>query len=202
MKPYKSLIISTAILFLLVNTGYYWEGLLGFWNMPLLMLYAIAFLILLIALLRQLFFAIRERLKNRSRIYLVTIISLLLALIGLKPYGIINFEKFESNDVFIGWQKGVAGCTTTLKLKQDKQFYIRSLCFGDYKTGGNYSVKGDTVKFRFSGLNARNKNYEFGVYKPTVNPHDKIIGEIFLYTSKSDTMPYPLVVYKNELIKK
>jgi hypothetical protein len=43
MSQYKSLIISTTILFLLINTGYYWEGMLGGWNFFLILLYVISF---------------------------------------------------------------------------------------------------------------------------------------------------------------
>lgn len=201
MRHYKILLISTIILFLLINTGYYWEGMLGGWNFFLMLLYVISFLTLLICLIRQLFWVIKERLKNKARIYLTVIMICLLGLIVAKPNGIIPFEKFESKDLFIGWQEGVANCTTTLKLKENNQFYIRSICFGDDKTWGSYSLKNDTVKLKFSPLNNRNKYYEFGVYKPIANPHDKIIGEIFLYSSKKDTTPYPLSVYKNDLIK-
>jgi hypothetical protein len=159
------------------------------------------FLTLLICLIRQLFWVIKERLKNKARIYLTVIMICFLGLIVAKPNGIIPFEKFESKDLFIAWQEGVASCTTTLRLKENNQFYIRSICFGDDKVWGSYSLKNDTIKLNFSTLNNRNKHYEFGVYKPIANSHDKIIGEVFLYTSKKDTTPYPLSVYKNDLIK-
>ena len=201
MRRYKTLIISTIILFLLINTGYYWEGMLGGWNFFLILLYVISFLTLLICLIRQLFWVIKERLKNKARIYLTVIMICFLGLIVAKPNGIIPFEKFESKDLFIAWQEGVASCTTTLKLKENNEFYIRSICFGDDKIWGSYSLKNDTIKFKFSPLNNRDKHFEFGVYKPIANPHDKIIGEIFLYSSKKDTTPYPLSVYKNDLIK-
>jgi hypothetical protein len=202
MRPYKTLLISTIILFLFINTCYYWEGMLGEWNLLSLVLYALSFLILLICLTRQLYLVIRERLKNKARIYLTVIMIFLLGLIAAKPKGIIDFERFESKDLFIAWREGVANCTTTLKLKENKQFYIRSICFGVTKNSGNYSVKDDTIKFKFSLLNNREKHYEFGIYKAYNHPNGKIIGEIRLYTSSKDTLPYPLGVYKNELINK
>jgi hypothetical protein len=50
----------------------------------------------------------------------------LLGLIVAKPNGIIPFEKFESKDLFVACQEGVASCTTNLRLKENNQFYIRN----------------------------------------------------------------------------
>jgi len=141
MRQYKTILISTIILFLLINTGYYWEGMLGGWNFLLLILYALSFLVLFLCLIRQLYLVVRERFKDKGRIYLTIIMIFLLGLIVAKPNGIIDFEKFEGKDLFIAFQEGVANCTTMLKLKEKEQFYIRSICFGDTKTWGNYSVK-------------------------------------------------------------
>ena len=127
--------------------------------------------------------------------------GLLLGLIAIKPFGIVNFEKFEGKDLFIGWQEGTANCSTTLKLKENKKFTITSFCFGEDKIRGTYSLKGDTIKLKFSSLDSMIKSYEYGIYKPYAGPNKKIVGEILMYTSKKDTMPYPLTVFKNELIK-
>jgi len=145
---------------------------------------------------------IRERLKNKTRVYPTVIVVILLGLIAAKPDGIIDFEKFGSKNLFVAWQEGVANCTTTLILKENRQFYLRSICFGYEMNWGNYSVSNDTIKLKFSFLlDGRARNYDFGVYKPYSHPKGKPIGEIRLYTSARDTLPYPLEVYKNELIK-
>lgn len=201
MRRHRTLIISTSILFLLINTGYFWEGMLGGWNMLLVLLYAISFLTLFVYLIRQLLRVIGERFRNKARIYLIIIMALLLGLIIARPNGIIDYEKLGSKDLFIAWQEGVANCTTTLKLKENGQFYLRSICFGDDKNWGTYSIKSDTIKLKFSRFSFDEKHFEFGIYKADDRPHGGIIGEIRLYRSIKDTLPYPLVVYKNELIK-
>lgn len=199
MRKYKFLIISTVVLFLMINTDYYWAGLLGVFEMLLMLVYFVSFLVLAICLLRQLFLIIKERLQNRSRLYVILIMGLLLGLIAIKPFGIVNFEKFEGKDMFVAWREGVANCTTTLKLKENKKFSITSICFGKDKLNGTYSIKNNIIKLNYSSLSGRIKQYEFGIYKPDTNK--KYRGEILLYTSKKDTMPYTLTVFKNELIK-
>ncbi len=201
MRKYKFLIISTVVLFLMINTDYYWNGLFFGFDLVLKLFYLISFFVLTICLLRQLFLIIQERLQNRPRIYLILIMGLLLGLIAIKPFGIIDFEKFEGKDLFIGWQEGTANCSTTLKLKENEKFTIMSYCFGEDKIRGTYSLKGDTIKLKFSSLGSMIKRYEYGIYKPYADPQKKIVGEILMYTSKKDTMPYPLTVFKNELIK-
>lgn len=137
MHRYKGLLISTIFLFLLVNTSYYWEPIIGGWSMLTVPLCVLGFLTLLICLMRQLYLVIKERLKNRGRIHLVIIMVALLALIAAKPGGIIDFEGFEGKDLLVARQKGVAGCSTLLKLKTYNKFTLKCLCFGTYVTRGN-----------------------------------------------------------------
>jgi len=194
MRRFRFLIISTVVLFLLINTEYYWEGLFFGFDLFLKWFYIIFFLILIICLVRHIVLIIKERFKNRQRIYLTLIMSLFLGLIYTKPFGIINFEKFEARDVLEAMQEGAGNCTITLKLKENKKFTITSLCFGEDKMHGTYSLKADTIKLNFSILSIITKRYQYGIY-------NKESGEVLMYTSKNDTMPYPLTVFKNELIK-
>lgn len=199
MRRYKYLIISTVILFLLINTQYYWNGLTFGFDLILMLFYFIAFLVLAICLLRQLFLMVEERFKNRPRVYTILIMGGLLALIFAKPLGVIDFEKFEGKDLFVATREGVANCTTTLKLKENNKFSLMSICFGKDKMRGTYSINKDTIKLKFLSLSGIANRYEFGIYKSDTSK--KYMGEILLYTSKKDTMPYPLIVLKNELLK-
>lgn len=193
MHSYKYSLAGTIILFLLVNTTYYWEGLLGIWIILAELVLLLGFLILLAYLIRHLQTAIKERFKNKKRLYLTIIMICTLGLIAARPRGIIDFEKFEGKDVFVAWSEGVANCTTTLKLKANNQFYITDVCFGIYKSHGDYAVKNDTIRFNFS-VASGGATYQFGVYK-------RFNNQLLLYQSKKDTLPYPMTVYKNELIK-
>jgi len=194
----KGIFIAALILFFLVSTAYYWESMLGALNMLVLLIFAISFLILAGCLLYQIYLTVRERLNDKSRIYLVVCMVVLLGLMIIRPHGIIDFERFEAKDLLIGGREGSANCTTTLKLKEDNTFYLRTICFGGDKVGGTYRVKNDTVKFKFSSAN---DNFKFGILKLGKHQTDRIIGDIYLYRSKKDTVPVILNVIKNYLIK-
>jgi hypothetical protein len=178
----------------MINTEYYWEGMLFGFDFYLKLVYFIWFLILTICWLRQLFLVIKERFKNKPRVYTILIVGSLLGLIFAKPFGVIDFEKFEGRDKLVAMQEGAANCTITLKLKENDKFTLTSFCFGEDKIYGTYSINKDTIKLKNSILNEITKRYEYGIYK-------KATGEILLYHSQKDTMPYPLTVFKNELIK-
>jgi hypothetical protein len=197
----KSLFIITLILFLLINTAYYWEGFLGGWNMLIVLIILITYLILFICVLKQIYLIVKEKLKNELRIYTTSVVMVLLILIAVKPYGIIDFGIFEAKDVLIAGYEGVASCTKALHLKEDRTFYVRSVCFGVSKSGGSYTVHNDTIKFSSESFD-KDDRFEFGVFKRS-DPYDKIVGEMKLYRSKKDTIPMLFLnVYKNELLKK
>lgn len=195
MRKYKFLIISTVVLFLMINTDYYRIGLF----FELGSLYFTALLVLTICLLCQLYLTIKERLQNRPRVYLVSIMSLLLGLIFVKPSGIIDFEKFEGKEVLTAWSEGVDGCGEGIILKENEVFYMKSICFGaEDKMRGTYAIQNDTIKLKFSTLAGFTKQYEYGLFKLN---DKKRRNEVLLYASKKDTMPYRLTVFKDELIK-
>jgi hypothetical protein len=200
MRLYKLLLISTTFLFLVANTAYFWEAWVDVWGILIYIFGFLVFLTLLICLIGQLAIILDERFKNKKRIYLAIIMAIVLGLTGIKPHGIIDYEKFEGKDVFVARSEGAANCTNTLKLKENHQFYITDICFGVYKNQGIYDIKDDTIKFKFSIAN-NIKTYEFGIYKWFNNPNNKTIGKLLLYKCKKDTLPYPMTVYKNELIK-
>ena len=200
MHNYKLLLISTIVLFLSTNTCYFWEAWVDVWGILIYILGFLVFLTLLICLFGQLAIILDERFKNKKRVYLVITMSILLGLTTVKPHGIIDYARFEDKDVFEAWSEGVANCTATLKLKENHQFYLTDRCFGVYKNHGAYIVKNDTIRFNFVANNSTT-SYYFGIYKRFNNPNNQTIGTLLLYKSKKDTLPYPMVVFKNDLIK-
>lgn len=171
--------------------------MLGGWNMLLLPVCLLTLLVLFVALLIQFYRIIRNRFKNKQAVWSTCISALLLALIVWQPYGLINFEQFEDKDILVAFNEGVANCTTTLKLKENKTFYIRSVCFGIEKEAGTYSLNGDTIKFDFSSYRS---NYQFAVLKKKGAGKARYY-DLYLYKSTTDTLPYPLVITKNLLFK-
>src|SRR5688572_17007717 len=105
MSRYKWLLTSTVILFLCINTAYYWEGKLEFWAMLLYLVYLIVFVVLSVYLIVYIFLTIKERFRDKGRLYITLIMALVLTAVSVKPRGLIDFESFESKDVFAGWQE-------------------------------------------------------------------------------------------------
>ena len=202
MSRYKSLIIASAIFFILVNTTYYWEGKMGMAAMITFLLMVLYFVVLVVLLLRQTYLAISEKLQNRQRLLLIGLMTSVLVLSVFFPHGIVDFEKIESEIVFIAEREGVANCMTTLKLRKDKTFKNRNVCFGIAETTGTYEIKGDTVFFKSNSWGSGGKDfYEFAVLERNKSANEKYLGRLVQFKSKSDTTGLSLGIIKNDLAK-
>lgn len=165
----------------------------------LLILY---FLVLTGFLVGQAFSAIREKLKNRQRLLLIGIMTVVLGLSFLYPGGLINFSRLESDSVFIAQREGAANCMTTLKLREDKTFIERNVCFGVTETTGIYNIKGDTIFFEKVSLGRHESDfYKFAVIKNRETKSEKNMGDLVRYKNYSDTTGIELWIIKNELNK-
>jgi hypothetical protein len=187
----KTLFVATLVLFILVNTTYYWEGILGAWMMPLTLLFIIVFLILSVCLIHRLFLVIKGTTRERSKVYITIITMIFWGLIFIKPFGIINFDKLNGKDLFVAARKGSASCGITFKLKERNKFILREVCFGIASTNGTYKLKNDTI-IVFDHLPSKNgpKAFEFGIIGTTT---------ITLYKSKQDSIPIILAIISNNL---
>ncbi|MFA6083063.1 hypothetical protein [Mucilaginibacter sp.] len=188
----SKLLLVSILLFLTINTLYFWEGILGFFAMILPIVLAITFLILTIKVFYQLYLIVKNRFEEKGRIYKTVIVILLLTLITLRPYGIINYSAFEGENLLVAEREGSANCMTTLMLKENHKFKMRSVCFGIDEEVGTYSIKNDTIKLNYSTFTKRDKNQRFGIIKAAGK-------SIYLYRSLNDTIPMPLYINKNEL---
>ena len=121
----KRLVISTLLLFLIVNTISLWDGKLGFLAFPFFLLLVVVYLILVVLVFRQLFFAIRKKLKDKQKLGVIGALTIVLTLTFLKPNGLINFDKFQGKDLLVAEREGAANCMTTLKLKENNPFTER-----------------------------------------------------------------------------
>jgi len=158
-----------------------------------LLIFIACYLFLIGGLVYRVYWLIKHKLSGRNYIYQLLTIFIILILITVKPRGLFNYEKLEDKDVFTAESEGAANCTSKLKLKSNGQFSIEDICFGFYKTRGIYTVKNDTINFKFSSADD-GKNYKFGIFNP-------IQREIFLYKSANDTLPCAMSVLRNELVE-
>lgn len=174
---YKKLTIAAIIFFLLVNTSYYWEGKVSFFLMIIFILLFVYFIVLTVLLIWQIVLSIKEKLKNKKRIFSIIIVAAVLILAIFFPYGAVNFERFESDTILIAEREGAANCMITLKLREDGSFKSRDVCFGITEIIGTYKIKGDTIFFNSSSTGSRNEKYnEYAIIRQSEAKNDLIIG--------------------------
>jgi phosphate/sulfate permease len=190
----KILITTTIIFFLIINTSYFWVdkiGILGFLIIfPLLAIYCA----LLIVLIVQLCFAIKEKFKEKFRVFNIGLLTFVLILTFLFPTGVINFEKFESKDLIIEGREGCGGCNSTIKLKEDLTFIKKEVCFGMEKKKGTYQISNDTIYF-FKGKESL--GYTFAIIQESkyIPPYPILT----FFKNKNDTIGYSYRIFKNDL---
>ena len=155
----KGLIATTLIFFILVNTSYYWEVKLDFFAFPVFLLLFLIFIGLSIALIRLIYFSFKDKFKDKKRILAIILISTILVVTFLKPFGVIDFEKFEAKNILIAEREGVAGCMMTLKLKENNRFTAKDICFGISETKGKYTFRNDTIYFEDIELSRGDKEF-------------------------------------------
>lgn len=198
----KNLLIAVLIFFLIVNTSCLWESKLGSWASPLFVFLLIYFFALVVVLLYQIVWTIKQKLKRIGQFITLGIMAVVLCLAYFWPDGIIDCRKDDGPFVFVAEREGAANCYTTLKLKPDNKFVEKSICFGISMVRGSYSVKGDSIFFSDiqTGRDV-NEYYQFAVIKQSASENKKIIGELKRFMNYSDTLPHELWITKNELRK-
>ncbi len=198
----KRLIITTIIFFLIVNTIYYWEGKLGLFHFPVFLILVVIYFGLGLALIRQIYFLIREKFRDKTRLINIGLLTIVLTLTFLKPFGLIDFEKLEGNNVLVAEREGSANCMTTLKLKDDFTFSERSVCFGVTEIKGEYHIQNDTIYFDNVSLSRdENEFYKFAIIEPSKFDKDGKHYDLTRYKSLTDTIGHELWITKNELNK-
>jgi hypothetical protein len=165
-------------------------------------LLVIVYLVLGFLLLRQFFFAFREKFIDKQRLVIIGILVVVLTVTFFKPNGLINFDKLQGKDILVAEREGAANCMTILKLKANNTFTERTVCFGVMEIKGNYELKGDTIFFKDIGFVRHESGYyKFAVIRKSDSEKTKYLGDIVMYKSYSDTTGRDLWITKNELIK-
>jgi len=196
----KRLIITTIIFFLLVNTAYYWEGKLGLFAFPAFTLLAIVYAGLAIVLFRQIYFLIKEKFSVRQRLFRAGLLTIVLALVFYKPFGLIDFDKLEGADLLIAEREGSANCRTTFKLKVNNKFTEKTICFGITEIKGDYKLENDTIFFEnVVAGRGENEVCKFAVIRPSIFNKDGKHFDLIRFKDLNDTTGYELWITKNDL---
>jgi hypothetical protein len=194
------LIIATLLLFLLLNTTYFWEGYAGVLLLPVALLMFIVFCFLVIAFLYHLGKGIRYRYTDKAWLMRLGVMAILLVLIILKPTGLINFHRYEGKTLFMAQREGVANCMTTFKIKPKQKFKFHSVCFSVTNVNGTYSVHNDTLFFDAADIQrVAEPFYQYAVIgESTFIPGREAI---FLYRDHNDIHPLELWIIENDIFQ-
>jgi hypothetical protein len=195
----KGLLITTFIFFLTINTTYYWEGKLGLFAFPTFLILVVVYLGLGIALLRQIHFAVKEKLADKNRLLNIGVLSTVLTVTFFRPFGLIDFDKLDGEDVLVAQREGAANCITTFKLKKDFTYRERNVCFGVSEVTGTYLILNDTIYFKSTKRGKQEDiSYEFAVIEELENYTENSLA-LKLYANKKDTIGFYYFIGKNEL---
>ena len=198
----KGLIITTLVFFLLVNTTYYWEGKLGLFAMPVFLALVLVFFELAIALLRQIFLAVKEKLTDKHRLLTVSLLTTVLCLTFFFPFGLINFDRLSGDDLLVAQREGAANCMTTFKLKNNNTFIEKNVCFGVTEIKGNYKIAGDTIYFENVEVGRHEDGfYKFAIIRPSKFNTDSNRFDLVRFKDLGDTTGHELWIIKNDLNK-
>lgn len=170
--------------------------------MPAFLILLIIYVVLAIGLIIQLIRAFREQFNKRYRIFTIGFIASILILTTLKPFGLINFDKFSGKDLLIAQREGAANCMTTFKLKENYKFTEWSVCFGVTEISGDYVIINDTIYFKNVNLPRHDSAYyEFALIVPSRYETANNKFDLIRYESKQDTIGHELWIIKNDINK-
>ena len=127
---------------------------------------------------------------------------IILLLTFLKPNGLVDFEKFESENILIAQREGAANCMTTLKLKKNNKFTEKTVCFGMSEINGDYKYRNDTIFFENVNLNMEeNEFYKYAVIRPSKLFKNYKQLAIARFKNTKDTIGNELFIMKDKLTK-
>jgi len=123
-----------------------------------------------------------EKIKNYQRLLFVSIILILGFLSYTEPMGMINWEKYEGQNILVAEREGTANCRTIIKLKENNKLKYISRCFGVDFHLGTYELRKDTLYFELEKNVGYMDKYSYAT----------------LLKSKTDTTKYKrMILHKN-----
>ncbi|GAA4461107.1 hypothetical protein GCM10023093_05160 [Nemorincola caseinilytica] len=181
-----------VVLFLLVNTFYFWQGAASFFMFLFMFL---LFVVLSVLLVAQVGKAIIERFGDRRRLLTVAILCIVLGSAVYAPLGLINYDALQGDDMLVAEREGVAGCLTRLRLKTNGKYLKTVGCFGVTRHKGNYTIVHDTIFFD------KGATHDKMMHDLAIVRRDTIFGDTLmrLYYA-DDTDAYEMRITQNKLV--
>ena len=191
----KHLLLATLLFFGLHHSAFLWRKLPALPEMILTLLWLAGFVVLSVLLPVQLFFWIKEKGKDTGRGIAVFGLALVLGLSVWYPKGLVKADDFETKAVLEARWEGVASCSRILRLKADRCFVDRRVCFTVEEYSGRYQLAGDTIFFRYDRAPAGTAEPVYGLLR--ARPAGG--GQLWWYENGHPRHPLTFVVTRNDI---
>jgi hypothetical protein len=142
----KILIGCALVFFLSIQFLYFWELRRGI-SFSVMFFLVVTFAVLGAVWIYKVVKAARHNFRHRNRNIMLIIVGLVLLATMYKPFGLIDYENWNSCDVLVAVEKNAVNCNRTLRLKDNFTFTQIFSCFSISKDRGTYTRRGDSVFF-------------------------------------------------------
>lgn len=173
----KILIGCALAFFLAIQFLYFWELRRGI-SFSLMFFMLTAFSVLGAVWIYKFVKAARHNFRHRNRNVMLIIVGLVLLATLFKPFGLIDYENWNSCDVLVAVEKSSETCSRTLRLKDNNAYTQMFSCFSISKERGTYTQNGDTVFFK-----NHSEKYDYGIiFRHKISA--KYIGRLIMHRYK------------------
>ena len=199
----KKLFILTLVYGVVWNTQYFWENLPGLLDMAVILLLLLTLVTIFFIGIFQVYKLIIEKPRDKFRIMNIALVVMIITMNYFKPHGIIDFKKFEGEDILYATYEGVANCTTSIRLKENNRFKKTTACFGIDHYWGDYQIVGDTIKFIYDKRSGANKTVDFAILAIEKDTLKERIGIIHYHSEGIRKEGIPMIIHelKTEKVK-
>jgi hypothetical protein len=135
---------------LILTLGLIWffRYFFGYWHgstLFVILFGSILWIVLFMIAIFQLFKYFTEKDRDKQRLLVAIFIFCLNCIVVVKPQGLINWEKWEGENILVAEMEGTANCHTIIKLRPKNVFKYTSICFGMDFYMGTYKLSNDTL---------------------------------------------------------
>lgn len=197
----KKILIAILSYTLIWNSQYLWEYLPGLFDMGIILLLMITIVVLVLIGIYQAYKYVSEEQKIKSRLLNISLIATVSILTYFKPLGLIDFKKFEGENILYAMREGVANCTTSIRLKEGNRFKKTSICFGIDHFWGDYEIVNDTIKFHYDKTTEENNLNDFAILQVNEDKLDKRLGVIHYHSEGLRKEGIPMVIKELKIEK-
>lgn len=126
-------------------------------------------------------------------------VVVVLGLSVICPRGLVDFSRFEADDVLTARLEGVANCTRILQLKADRRFVERRVCFTVEEYPGTYEIAGDTITFAYERDPSGKRRQAYGFLRPGPKPQSFVGGQLLLYEDQHPRHAFTFLITHNAM---